>query len=270
MGNVKGHRRRFGSVRQLKSGQWQARYRGPDGIMRPAERTFPTKAEAERWLTLTEADVLAGGWINPDDGLISFGDYAAAWIEERPNLRPNTAQVYRYVLGRHLVPAFGSKPVAEIKEPSVRRWRKDLLDSGASAATTAKAYRLLKAIMNTAVDDGLIRRNPCRVRGAAQDRSPERSVLSLRQVFALADAIHPRYRALVLLAVFGSLRWGELAALRRTDVDLDGGTVKVTRSLTELPGGGYHFGPTKSEAGQRRSEERRVGKECRSRWSPYH
>jgi integrase len=251
MGNVKGHRRRFGSVRQLKSGQWQARYRGPDGTMRPADRTFPTRTAAEHWLTLTEADVLSGGWINPDDGLIPFGDYAAAWIEERPNLRPNTAQVYRYVLGRHLIPTFGSKPVAEIKEPSVRRWRKDLLDSGASAATTAKAYRLLKAIMNTAVDDGLIRRNPCRVKGAAQDRSPERSVLSLRQVFALADAIHPRYRTLVLLAVFGSLRWGELAALRRADVDLDGGTIKVTRSLTELPGGGYHFGPTKSEAGQR-------------------
>lgn len=51
MGNSKGHRRRFGSVRQLASGQWQARYRGPDGLMRPADKTFPTKGEAEQWLT---------------------------------------------------------------------------------------------------------------------------------------------------------------------------------------------------------------------------
>jgi integrase len=46
-----------------------------------------------------------------------------------------------------------------------------------------------------------------------------------------------RYRALVLLAAFGSLRWGELAALRRCDVDAEHGTVRVERSLTELSGG---------------------------------
>jgi hypothetical protein len=62
----------------------------------------------------------------------------------------------------------------------VRRWRKNLLASGGSTATAAKAYRLLKAIMNTAADDRLIRRNPCRIKGAAQDRSPEWPVLSLR------------------------------------------------------------------------------------------
>jgi hypothetical protein len=36
-----------------------------------------------------------------------------------------------------------------------------------------------------------------------------------------ADAIEPRYRALLLLATFGNLRWGELAGLRRRNLDLD-------------------------------------------------
>ena len=80
MGNTKGSRRRFGAVRQLASGQWQARYRGPDGLIRPADRTFATKTLAERWLTRTEADLLNGDWINPDDGGIPFAEYAAAWI----------------------------------------------------------------------------------------------------------------------------------------------------------------------------------------------
>jgi integrase len=251
MSNAKGHRRRFGSIRELTSGQWQARYRGPDGIMRPADRTFPTKTEAERWLTRTEADILNDDWTNPDAGLVSFGEFATAWIEERPNLRPKTAENYRYVLANHLAPALGSRTVSEIKEWNIRRWRKNLLDAGVSVATTAKAYRLLKAIMNTAVDDGLIRRNPCRIKGAAQDRSPERPVLSLQQVFTLADAIHPRYRALILLAVFGCLRWGELAALRRTDIDLVTRTVRIERTLTELRGSGQVFGPPKSDAGHR-------------------
>ena len=251
MPNSKGRRRRFGAVRELRSGQWQARYRGPDGVMRPANHTFPTKTAAEIWLTRKEAEILDGDWIDPDAGSVLFREYAQAWIDERPGLRPNTVSVYRYVLHRHISPVFGSRPVAEIREPHVRRWRKELLDSGASVATAAKAYRLLKAILNTAVDDGLIRRNPCRITGATQDRSPERPVLTLRQVFALADAIHPRFRALILLAVFCSLRWGELAALRRSNIDLRTGTVKITRSLAKLPGGGYRFGPPKSEAGHR-------------------
>lgn len=72
--------------------------------------------------------------------------------------------------------------------------------------TVAKAYRLFKAIMTTAVDDGLIRRNPCRIPGAGQEKSPERPVLTIRQVLDLAAAVDQRYRTLVLIAVFGSLR----------------------------------------------------------------
>ena len=73
--------------------------------------------------------------------------------------------------------------------------------------------------MNTAVDDGMIRRNPCRIKGAGR-RSRRTADADHPEVFALADAIDPRYRALVLLGTFASLRWGELAALRR-DIDLE-------------------------------------------------
>jgi integrase len=245
-------KRRFGRVRELPSGRWQARYKGPDGIDRPAPRTFARKVDAEKWLVKTEAEIDDDLWLNPDDGSVTFGDYARAWIEERPNLRPSTASVYRYVLDRHVVPTFGNRAIADIREAHVRRWRKDLLDAGASPTSAAKAYRLLKAILNTATDDGLIRRNPCRIKGAGLDKSPERSVLTLGQVADLVDAIGPRYRALILVAVFGSLRWGELAALRRRDIDLRAHTIRVERSLTELPGGGYLYGPPKSEAGRRR------------------
>jgi integrase len=149
------------------------------------------------------------------------------------------------------VPILGAKALAEIREPHVRRWRKQLLDTGVSEVTTAKAYRLLRAIMNTAVDDGRIRRNPCRVKGAGQEISPERPVLSVTEVYSVADAIDPRYRVLVLLAAFTSLRWGELAALRRRDIDLGRRTIRVERQLTEISGQGLVFGPPKSAAGRR-------------------
>ncbi len=90
-----------------------------------------------------------------------------------------------------------------------------MVDSGVSTVTAAKAYRLLRAIMNTAVEDELIRRNPCRIKGGGLEQSPERPVLTVRPVFDLADAIDERYRALVLLAVLCSLRWGEAALPQR-------------------------------------------------------
>lgn len=244
-------RRRFGRVRRLPSGRYQARYRGPDGVDHAAPSTFATKTDAERWLARTEVEIHDDHWRDPDLGRASFGEYAASWIKERPGLRPNTVQTYQYVLARHLLPSFGNRAVADIREAHVRRWRGELLDSGASAAIVAKAYRLMKAIMSTAVDDGIVQRNPCRVRGAGQDRSPERPVLSIGQVVALAEVMPERYQALVLLAAFGSLRWGELAALRRRDVDVEHGTIRVERSLTELAGGGRMFGPPKSAAGKR-------------------
>src|SRR5450755_3088351 len=83
-----GKRRRFGRVRKLPSGRYQARYAGPDGLDRPAPETFATKRDAETWLVTTEAEILADDWINPDAGRIPFGDYADQWIDERPDLRP--------------------------------------------------------------------------------------------------------------------------------------------------------------------------------------
>jgi integrase len=59
-----------------------------------------------------------------------------------------------------------------------------------------------------------------------------------------------RWQALALLAVASSLRWGELMALKRADVNLRAGTVRVLRSLSDDKGR-MALGPPKSEAGKR-------------------
>lgn len=250
MPNSKGRRRRFGSVRRLPSGRYQARYPGPDGMVQPADDTFATKTEAEVWLTRKEAELIEGEWIDPDAGAILVPDYGSTWIEERAGLRPKTVSIYRGLLRCHITPHLVTVTVGSLTLARVRRWRKKLLDSGVSPITTAKAYRLLRAIMNTAVDDGLIKRNPCRIKGAGSEESPERPVLSVAQVYALADAVGSAYRALLLLATFASLRWAELAALRPEDIDVQTCTVRVARQL-HYHQAGYSFGPPKSRAGRR-------------------
>jgi len=217
--------------------------------MYTAPRTFELKKDGARWLSLTEAEILFGNWVDPEGTRVPLKDYAEVWIEERPGLRPKTIQLYRYLLRRHIAPGF--KTVGTITDADVRRWRADLIAGGVSPVTAAKAYRLLKAILATAVEDGLIRRNPCRLKGGGTEHSPERPLLTVGQVYALAEACGSRYYALVLLACFCGLRWGELVALRRRDVDTATATVRITRQLTEVNGRPPLFAPPKTAAGRR-------------------
>ena len=249
-------KRRFGRVRRLPSGRYQARYLGPDGVDRPADSTFASKRDAEIWLTHQEVAIRAGDWIDPDLGKVEFGSFAAAWLRDRV-LKPRTAELYEGLLRNHLLPFFGNCALGDIREADIRRWRKERLDAGPAAdrpfgaVTVAKAYRLLHAMLATAADDKVISRNPCRIRGAGEEHSPERPVLALSSVLRLLDCIPPRYRATLLLATFASLRFGELAALQRADLDLDGCVVRVVRSTALMNDGRLIEQEPKSRAGRR-------------------
>lgn len=243
-------RRDWGRIRQLPSGRWQARYPGPDGLLRPAPTTFETRKAAASWLSDKQAEINRDEWIDPDAGKVKLAEYGAKWIIERP-LEETTRERYEYAFRLHVVPYLGELGVGEIKEGRVRAWWKQLADEGVGQASRAKAYRVLRAIMNTAADDLVIRRNPCRIPKAGDDGSAERQALTVSEVFAVADAVTPRYRMLVLLGAFTSLRFGELAALTRADLDLDQCEVKVRKSQAELRGGRQMIKKPKSQAGVR-------------------
>jgi integrase len=196
--------------------------------------TFDSKASANRWLALCEADILRGTWDDPLAKGEPLGSYAARWIRERPGLSERSVRFYEGLLRLHIEPTLGSYALREVTPADVRAWRQGLLDNGVGESTVSKAYRFLRAVMNTAVDDEVIQRNPCRIKGAGVEHPCERPVLTVTEVLRLADSIEPRYRALVLLAVFGSLRWGELMGLRRSDLDLEDSVVRVKRAVSEL------------------------------------
>jgi integrase len=249
-------KRHFGNIRKRASGRYQARYRGPDGRLRSAPYTFERRSDAARWLAVKEVEIRRGDWIDPDAAAVPFSEYAAEWLHDRV-LKPRTTELYLGLLRNHLLPAFGDLGLGDIDESAVRRWRKERLDAGPHAerrfgpVTVAKAYRLLHAILTTAEDDRLIRRNPCRIDNAGQENSPERGIVPLPVVFAITNAVPVRYRALVLLATFASLRWGELAGLRRASIDLDACEIRIIETTAELDSGGLIAEAPKSRAGRR-------------------
>ncbi|MFG3117860.1 tyrosine-type recombinase/integrase [Streptomyces sp. NPDC048197] len=242
-------RREFGTVRRLSSGRWQARYWAPDGSRRTAPETFAAKTDAQTWLTLTQADIERKHWIDPDAGAVNFEAYALKWVDER-GLSATTDELYRRLLRLHILPTFGAMDLDELTPPSVRTWRAERLQA-TGATTVAKSYRLLKAIMETATDDELIRRNPCRIKGAGTEKAKERPTATVEQVDALADAMGPRWRLMVYFGAYGPMRPEEQAALRRPDVMLEPLAVEVTEAAPELCTGRRVEGDTKSAAGVR-------------------
>jgi integrase len=249
---MSGQRRRFGRIRRLPSGRFQARYFGDDGRIHRAPTTFATETEADQFLTMVEADLRRGTWFDTTIGNIRLQVYAPQWIAERPvELQPRTLEIYDGLLRNHIYPTFGRTYLSRITSAAVRTWHASLRDKGVGTVTVAKAYRLLKGILNTAVEHELIAKNPCRLRYAGVERTPERKPPSIDEVALIADAIEPRYRLLVVLGAWSELRWGELAALSRQRIDRLHGVIHVVESMVQLGGGKRFIGPPKSAAGRR-------------------
>jgi len=246
-----GSRRQFGSVRRLGSGRWQASY-WHDGSRHLAPGTFSSRSASSTWLSTVEADLARGGWVDPRAGFVTLASYAQWWLSARTDLRPRTVELYDLLLRLHVVPALGHHEIGRITPSVVRHWVSVVSGpDGPGHATAARSYRLLRTMLNTAVTDELLVKNPCQVRGAGVERSPERPVATVAQVHALADAMTERLRACVLLASYCSLRRGEILGLMRRDIDLLHGTVVVRQAMVSLRDGSLFLGEPKTAAGRR-------------------
>ena len=241
----------FGNIRKLPSGRFQARYLGADGKRRSAPMTFATKADASAWLAKTETQTIEGEWRAPELGRETFGTYGKRWLAHRQDLRPRTRELYAALWRLWLEPAWADVPLAKMTAEGWRTWWVETTAAHPGSTQPAKAYRLARAMLNTAVDDGLLRVNPCRVKGAGREMAAERPVVMPDEVAKIAEAIDERYRLMVLLAAYCSMRFGELAGLRRSRVNPLHRSITIEEQAVELANGTVTFGPPKSEAGRR-------------------
>ncbi len=239
--------------RRLASGEYRYDLRYRTGSKMTTE-TFRRRKDAEARQRKVEADELAGILLDPKQGRVGFETYANDWLKTRlvkgRPLAPMTVEGYRGLLRRNLVPHFHDMPLLQITPDRVREWYARVAsDAGQNQA--AKSYRLLRAILNTAVEEDLIARNPCRIRSAGNEQSDERPLVEAAFVMELAEAIDPYLRALVLFAGFAGLRTGEMLGLRRRDIDLLRRQATVRLQAQQIIGQGRVVREPKSEAGKR-------------------
>jgi integrase len=230
--------RRFGNLRSLPSGRIQARYTGPDGRTHKAPVTFDTRGDAETWLATVRADIVRDSW-DPTNApglrkLLRFGDYAERWLTAR-TLEARTRAHYRSLLDRQILTTFEDVPVRHVSPDMVREWyATTALDK---PTLRSHAYGLLRSILGQAERDGLIVANPCHIRGAGTSKRVKKvRPATLPELEQLVAAMPERYRLMALLASWCAMRFGELAELRREDVNTKTGVIHVRRGVVRAAG----------------------------------
>jgi integrase len=255
--NMATTRRSFGWIRKLPSRRYQASYIGPDLGRHSAPDTFETKMDAEGWLRDERELVNSEHWLPPKRRADvaraaqppTLEEYSATWLDSR-TLRPRTRAHYQALLTHHILPDLGEHRVHTITPIMVRNWHANL---GAGTPTyRAHAYSLLKTILNTAVAEQVIIANPCVIRGASSSKTVHMSrPATLEELTIIAELMPERLRLAVLIAAWCGLRYGELAELRRGDIDLEQQVIRVRRAVSRVAGVKPIVGPPKSSAGVR-------------------
>lgn len=268
-------RRSFGQIAKLPSGRYRARYADPYGrvsdeglqIRHSAPHTFEAKIDAEAWLIDERRLITNGAWTPPAERLAAkrmrpqtLGEYAPIWlagrkVKGRP-LADRTRDHYQDLLDRFILPSFSNLELRAITPELVANW----YDTKAVDTPTyrAHAYSLLRAILRTAADPtknngrALIPFNPCGISGGGSAGTKRRiRPADAPEVAAIVAAMPERHRLMVLLADGCALRFGELAELRRSDIDLVHGVIKVRRGVVRSKSAGVVAKVPKSDAGIR-------------------
>lgn len=181
-----------------KSGatRYRVKYRDPSGRQR--YKTFRREKDARAFRTTTENDILRGDWIDPKAGRETFGDVAEQWLGVA-DVKRTTRAGYRSVLDAHLLPKWGSTPIAAIRTPDIEVYLARLRDGDKARTRTGKmtpatvrnVRNVLSAVMRYAQRSGMIAANPVSATKAPKKngKPAEQRFLTVAQVDALVAAI---------------------------------------------------------------------------------
>jgi integrase len=233
-----------GSKRKLKVGVWELRGElGVDpmtGKRKQFSETFHGSArEADQRLR----DLIDQQAPSRSDGVgITFGQLLDQWLEEceRMDLSPTTLRTYRSQIERTIRPSLGKVTLTRLTAKNLDALYGAMKDAGKSPKTIRNHHAIISAALHQAVRWGWVRSNvaelakPPRV---SQKRVDAPSLDVVRRVIEAAERRDPRLAPLLMLAALTGMRRGELCALRWSDVDLDAGSLNVSRGVVVVPNG---------------------------------
>jgi integrase len=234
--------KRLQTARHGNGRRWRVRYADPDG--REHNQSFDRKVDADRFRVKVEADVQRGTYVDPAAARITLRRYADGWLRAQ-TFDEATRDSQERRLRLHVYPVLGDQTLGQLaaRPSAIQAWIRGL---ALASSTAGGVLTTLSMVMNAAVDDGLITRNPCSARSVRAPRPADRKVVpwTAAQVSAVRAALPERYRALADVGRWLGLRQGEAFGVAVDDVDFLRRIVHVRRQVKRL-GNALVFAPPK-------------------------
>ncbi|TDQ04676.1 tyrosine-type recombinase/integrase [Labedaea rhizosphaerae] len=228
-----------------KGDRYKVRYIDHTG--RERSKTFPDKQkrQTETYLNEVEGELNRGTYIDPAAGKITFEEYGTRWLRTQ-QFDESTREAVGVRLRVHVFPHVGSTNIDALRPGDLRDWLRELQEKGLAASYRQVLFIHVQTILNAAVDDQRIRKNPCSASSVQKPQIPPRKVVpwTAERVQAVREAMSERYRLTVTLGAGLGLRQGEVFGLAVDDVDFEDNTVHVLRQV-KIVGGKPCFGPPK-------------------------
>jgi integrase len=158
---------------------------------------------------------------------------------ERKGLSPKTLHTYRKCIKTTIKPALGRRPVQRLTAWDLDALYASMTEAGKSASTIRQHHAILSGALGQAVKWGWCPINVASMSSPPtvhQQRIVPPSADEVRAIVELAEQRNSILAALIMLAALTGARRGELCALKWGDVDLDTGTVRIARSILDIPG----------------------------------
>ncbi|ODU02485.1 MAG: integrase [Pseudonocardia sp. SCN 72-86] len=213
--------------------RWVVRWRDPGGAQR--KKSFRLKADAEDFAGSVRQDLRTGSYIAPDAGKVLGEEWARRWLAAQGHLKESTRERTRGVVENYVIPRWGRTPLAAVTYADVQTWVTQLGREGSSPRSVAKIHGVLRQLLDWAVKDGRLARNPAIGVPMPRPALTAHRYLDHSEVAMLAKECGD-YSPLVRFLSYTGLRWGEAAALRVGSVDLTRRRVAVVASVTEVNG----------------------------------
>lgn len=166
-----------------------------------------------------------------------FATYAMNWYEvySLPTVATATATTYKRQLKNYIIPHFDGVAVEDITVDDVQR-----LFNGISGtkATKDKVKMVLNMVLDMAVEDGLLKKNPLKskrlkITGAASQTTPPYTVEQMQYIVQnLGRVKSPSDRNWIALQALHPLRFEEVLGLKWEDIDTVNMVIHVRRAAT--------------------------------------
>ena len=200
-----------------------------------------------------------------EESRMTLGEWFERWFKDyaEVTLRPSTVRGYRRYAAQ-INRSLGDKQISLITTQQIQRMYNKLkrdgrekarekFGDGLSDSSVRSIHMLLHEVMEAAVQARLIAKNPTAGTKIPKCNYPDKKILNESELAVFIEAIErePLWRDFFYTEITTGLRRGEICGLKWSDLDMEKGTLKIERSISNGEGGKLEIGETKTEKGKR-------------------